>query len=46
MKKIKAFITTEKTDSALSALGAVGIQAAFYESKGKVGNINSVMVEE
>jgi nitrogen regulatory protein PII len=37
MKKIKAFITTEKTDSASSALDAVGIQAALYESKGKSG---------
>jgi hypothetical protein len=35
MKKINAFITTEKTDSALSALDTVGIQAALYESKGK-----------
>jgi nitrogen regulatory protein PII len=35
MKKIEAFITTEKTDSTLSALDAIAIQATFYESKGK-----------
>jgi nitrogen regulatory protein PII len=33
MKKIEPFITTEKTDSTLSALDAIGIQATFYESK-------------
>jgi nitrogen regulatory protein PII len=35
MKKIKAFITTKKTDLTLSALDAIDIQATFYESKGK-----------
>jgi nitrogen regulatory protein PII len=35
MKKIEAFITTEKTDSTLLALYPIGIQATFYESKGK-----------
>lgn len=35
MEKIEAFKRTEKTDSTLSALDAIGIQAAFYESKGK-----------
>ena len=34
MKKIEAFITTEKPDSTLSALDAIGIQATFYESNG------------
>jgi nitrogen regulatory protein PII len=34
MKKIEAFITTEKPDSALSALDAIGMQATFYESNG------------
>ena len=49
MKKIEAFITTEKPDSALSALDAIGMQATFYESNGMgkgVRNINSVMAEE
>jgi nitrogen regulatory protein PII len=31
MKKIEAFITTEKPDSTLSALDAIGIQVTFYE---------------
>ena len=34
MKKIEPFITTEKTESTLSALDAIGIQATFYESNG------------
>jgi nitrogen regulatory protein PII len=48
MKKIEAFITTEKPDSALSALNVIGMQATFFESNGmgKGENINSVMAEE
>ena len=34
MKKIEAFITTEKPDSALSALDAIGMQATFSEFQG------------
>jgi nitrogen regulatory protein PII len=34
MEKLEAFIRTEKTDSTLSALDAIGIQATFCESKG------------
>src|SRR5688572_31726349 len=33
-KRIEAIIPSEKTDSVLSALEAMNIQATFYESKG------------
>src|SRR5215203_5487462 len=33
-KRIEAIIPSEKTDSVLSALKAMNIQATFYESKG------------
>jgi nitrogen regulatory protein PII len=34
MKRVEAFIATEKTDKVLSALEALNLQATFYESKG------------
>jgi nitrogen regulatory protein PII len=34
MKRVEAFIATEKTDKVLSALEALKLQATFYESKG------------
>jgi nitrogen regulatory protein PII len=34
MKRVEAFIATEKTDKVLTALEALNIQATFYESKG------------
>ena len=34
MKRIEAFITSEKTSAVLSALEDRGFQATFYESKG------------
>ena len=34
MKRIEAFIASEKTPYVLSALEALGLQATFYESKG------------
>jgi nitrogen regulatory protein PII len=33
-KRIEAFIISEKTDSVLSALESLKLQATFYESKG------------
>ena len=33
-KKIKAFMTTEKTDSVLSFLDPIRMQATFYEFEG------------
>jgi nitrogen regulatory protein PII len=34
MKRIEAFIASEKTPYVLSALETLGLQATFYESKG------------
>ena len=34
MKRIEAFIASEKTPYVLSALDTLGLQATFYESKG------------
>jgi len=34
MKRVEAFIATEKTDKVLNALEALNLQATFYESKG------------
>jgi nitrogen regulatory protein PII len=34
MKRVEAFIASEKTDKVLSALEALNLQATFYESKG------------
>jgi nitrogen regulatory protein PII len=34
MKRIEAFIASEKTPYVLSALDTIGLQATFYESKG------------
>ena len=34
MKRIEAFIASEKTPYVLSALEGLGLQATFYESKG------------
>ncbi len=34
MKRVEAFIATEKTDKVVSALEALNLQATFYESKG------------
>ena len=34
MKRVEAFIATEKTDNVLSAIEALNLQATFYESKG------------
>src|SRR5919205_50913 len=34
MKRIEAFISSEKTPYVLSALETLGLQATFYESKG------------
>jgi nitrogen regulatory protein PII len=34
MKRVEAFIATEKTDKVLSALESLNLQATFYESKG------------
>jgi nitrogen regulatory protein PII len=33
-KRVEAFIPSEKTDSVLSALESINVQATFYESKG------------
>ena len=34
MKRVEAFIPSEKTDSLLAALESINVQATFYESKG------------
>jgi hypothetical protein len=34
VKRIEAFIASEKTPYVLSALETLGLQATFYESKG------------
>ena len=41
-------MTTEKTDSVLSVLDSIRMQATFYEFEGsaKARNINSLMAEE